>query len=215
MVVVDSREPWEQIAENFISDGFHNFHTEKLEHKTDFLVEGEDEVLGIQRKQVNDLVSSLTTLKDDLHELRQRRDVSMLLVEGRWKISGANIALRRGRSLVEAVPISTWHNFMFSQQRRGTLLAYTTSLSETCKVLARAEEWMQSGMSPPVSSVSDPSTLLQFFPGIGPKLASRVEGEFGGVYPAFMNVENWDEVSGIGEKTRDDCLHWIQERDQE
>lgn len=213
MVVVDSREPWEQIAENFIEGGFHNFHTEKLEHKADFLVEGDGETLAIQRKAVNDLVSSLDTLKDDMHELRQHHEPTMLLVEGTWKVAGSNIALRRGSSLVEACRLSTWHNFMFSQQRRGTLLGYTTCLSETCKVLARSERWMQKGMSPPTSEISDPSTILQFFPGVGPKLAERITDEFGDAKTALEQIESWDEVSGIGDATKTDCLDWIAEEE--
>lgn len=208
MLKIDTREPYEEIIDKLIDVGYSDYDIEKLEHKTDFLFHGEQE-FGIQRKTVNDFVSSLDTLKDDLHELRQHNDLTGLLLEGEWQTAGQSIALRRGASLVETVPISSWHNFMLSQQLRGTVLIRTTSLSETCKTLAAVDAWLDSDMSAPTTQADDPETMLTMIPSIGPGRANKLMREYDSTYDALVHVGDWDGVNGIGEKTKGDALDYL------
>lgn len=210
-LTIDTREPYDKMGETLIDLGIMDFEVEKLDHKADFDVDMADgESFRVQRKTVNDFVSSLDTLKDDLHELREHSDASALLIEGDWKLAGTNMGLRRGSKLEQAMEIKAFHNFVLSQQLRGTMFMRTTSLKETCLALAHAHEYFDGPVTPPSSGIDNPEVLLQYFPNIGQTTANKIIGEYGDVYSALSNIQSWEDVDGIGEKTKMGVIEWLQ-----
>lgn len=207
-IVVDSREPWERVFDYLEEYNAPQHRLEALENKADFVVDNAEEV-AIQRKEVNDFVGSLDTLKDDLFELRTHHDNSALLIEGRWRVSSGGVVLiRRGSSWSQTIPVEHLHKFVLSQQLRGTLFIRTTDLRETCQWLVNAFEYMDGSVQAGPSSES-PVVLLTLFPGIGPGLAEEILEEYGTVGDALSNVENWEDVHGIGAKTIESVDDWL------
>lgn len=210
-VTIDTREPWEKAASHFsrfdVDSRVDTLNENSGHPKADFLIElDEGETFGIQRKSANDFVSTMTDgdrdLKRDLFQLRNYHDHSALLIEGFWKFTGSQIALRRGRSYVQTgLSARSWHNFVLSQQIRGTMYVHTTEFRETCAVVAWFADYMGGSPTPPVASIEDPATVLQILPGIGPELADRIEARFDNPFRAMMNLDRWQqEVEGIGPK---------------
>lgn len=219
-LLVDTREPWEEIADR-LSDipGPYSYEIRTLNDnhghpKADFVVQPPDGLeLAIQRKTAHDYASSLDTLKDDLYRLRTGHEASMLLVEGDWEVAGDQIALRRGRRVVPSLGLPTWHNFILSQQVRGTMYARTSSLTETCRALVSWIEWCKGDLSPPTSHAGDPATWLATLPRIGPQRAQAIIDEYQDGADALQAVQDWEEVAGIGEVTHQAVLDWLTDQD--
>lgn len=215
-IVVDSREPWEQVIEYLTDFGATNTRLDTLNAnsghpKADYIVDSGME-LAIQRKTCNDFVGSLDSLKDDLYELRTAHEASALLIEGSWRNVGSQVGLRRGKEVVPVCSLDTWHNFILSQQLRGTMYIQTMGLSETCMVLVNLASYLNGDWSPPTSKVDDPSLLLQMLPGVGPTLAGRIIDQYGDVLEALQWIDTWaDEVDGVGPTTNERVLNHLTE----
>lgn len=216
-VVIDTREPYEEVGDNMAEVGFFDWRFEALnepEHpKTDYLV-GDEEKLAIQRKEVNDFVGSIGDLGEELHEMRQsdHHDMTALLIEGSWKVTQKNIALRRGRTLKEVVSMDVWHRFLLSQQARGTMFIRSTCLAETSYLIQSLDGWLQKMKTPPLDTITSPDMILQLVPGIGPQTAGTlVDGDegFGSAYEALLHIGEWEDVDGIGPKTQERAIQFF------
>lgn len=214
MIVVDSREPWEAV---FDCLGAHpdvepaDYKLEALngpEHpKTDYLVA--DGKLAVQRKEINDFVSSLGDLKDELFAMRKAHEFSMILVEGDWMVADGRVALDRGASVEKTVPVQTLHNFVVSQQLRGTVFVRTSALSETVQTVVAMDAFVRGPMRPPIEASDDPTMLLQLIPGIGPLLSGKLAAHYGSAYNALVNIGQWTEVDGVGIQTQETAVRWF------
>lgn len=214
MIVVDSREPWEDVFAHLEALEADEYRLEALNGpghpKTDYVVA--DGKLAIQRKEINDFVSSLGDLKDELFAMREAHEFSMILVEGDWMVADGRIALERGASVEKTVPVQTLHNFVVSQQLRGTAFVRTSSLAETVQTIVAMDEYIRGPMRPPVESSDDPTMLLQLIPGIGPLLSGKVAAEYGSAYNALVNIGRWEQdVDGIGMKKQERALRWFKQ----
>lgn len=215
MIIVDTREPWERIIDHLGEIGAEpEYRVDTLHHKIDFEITPEEDVIGVQRKTCNDFVSSIDTLKDDLYELRQHCDIPVFLLEGDWRLAGSTIGLRRGSSIVQTVPTQAWHNFIISQQLREMVYVRTSSLKDTCRVLVHLHDYFQGVQSPPVDDIGGPEQILQMFPDIGPGLAQNLLDNYENVYTALKYIDRWDEVDGIGGKTRMNVKQWLLGHDE-
>lgn len=215
MIKIDSREKkyikmCEYLAES-LPDGT-TFNVEKLDHGADYLVNNENE-LAIQRKTVNDFTGSLDTLKETLHKLRSNYELSALLIEGDWKIAGSQIALRRGGRLVQTgVSFKVLHNFVLSQQLRGTMFFRTASMRETAMLLSNVHGYLDGSISPSVE-MSDPHELWVNFPNIGPERADAINRFYDSPYKAIRQCpEGWSNVDGIGPATVEQIIDWLKLR---
>jgi len=180
-----------------------------LDHGADYIVRNKSE-LGIQRKTMNDFSGSIGDgLKGTMSDLRQNYEHSALLLEGSWKIAGGSLTLRRGGSMVQVMPLSSFHNFILSQQLRGSHVYHTANLKETSYALRDYHSYLDGTISPS-RSVDDPEEMLALFPNIGPKKAERLVEKFGNVHYALNQFpNNWDRVDGIGQATVDDIDAWL------
>lgn len=215
MIRIDTREPSVAIADTLVEKvGFTEFAVETLYHGADFVLDVNDSETGIQRKRVNDFVGSIGDLKETLFDTRTRYDHSVLLLEGEWQTAGGSIGLRRGKKIVTVMDLNQWHNFLVSQQLRGTLYVRTASRAETCRVLVSLHGYLADSQSAPVSAADDPRDVLLLLPGIGPERAEAVLDEYGHVHRALANLYRWEEIDGIGAQTRQTVIDWLEETDQ-
>lgn len=207
-IIIDSREPWERMFEYLEGLDAPEYRLDPLDHKADYVLRNADE-LAIQRKEMNDFVSSLDTLKKDLYELRANYQYSALLLEGHWRVSNSGVLLlRRGSSWSETIPVQQFHNFVVAQQLRGTLCFYTVDLQETAQLLVNAHDYID-GEIQTAPNFGSPVAVLTMFPGVGAKVAGRLWDEYNTLGNALDNVEEWEHVRGIGEKTQEEVLDWL------
>lgn len=206
-IIIDSREPWEGVFNHMAELDAPEYRLEALDHKADYIIRNEAE-LAIQRKTISDFASSLDTLKEDLFKLRTHYEYSALLLEGDWKVVNGAVALRRGSNYHQTIPVTTLHNFVLSQQIRGTMLLQTMNLEETCRLMVDYYDYLD-GDIPTGPSGRNPSTILTLFPGIGPTTAGRLMEKYGNVGDALDDIENWDDIKGIGDKKIEGVLSWL------
>lgn len=212
MIVVDTREPTEDITASLdkLRAPYRVATLNGPEHpKADFIVGSG--ALAVQRKTVNDFVGSLRDgLKDDLFRLRSAHQMSALLIEGSYKIHAGEIAVRRGRTYEPVLSVEAYQNFLLSQQLRGTMLIRTANLTETCAMLAGADKYLRGDdRTPPVREPDKPSDMLQLVPSVGPKTAEALVAEYGDAWTAITRLDDWDEVDGIGQKTKQKAIDWF------
>ena len=209
-IQIDTREPWEDFVDAFnrCEVDFDVF-VEKLDDKADFLIRNNGRELAIQRKRVNDFANSIDSLKNTMHILRTNYENTALLIERDWTYGGTEIAVRRGRKKHRVMGMDQWHNFILSQQFRGSMYIRTTDLYESTYAMKSAHSWLGKDLTVPTSHIDDPSVILQMIPGIGPKTCERLIATYGDALSAMQCIDSWDDVDGIGEKTKSDSTEWM------
>lgn len=166
--------------------------------------------VGVQRKEINDLVSSLRDgrLGRQLIAMKQL-DLTVLLLEGkpRWTADGSLIG-NTNYTRTQHLGV-TW-----SVQSRGIWIASTDSLDDTIAWLSLFQKWCakvrktsslesrpkgRDEFGKDVQGRDFAIHLLQSFPGVGREVAGNVVDHFGGV-PFQWNVteEELYEVKGLG-----------------
>lgn len=111
------------------------------ERGVDFLLTSPAGLIGVQRKEIRDLVASI---RDDriCRELGQSKDLTqtVLLVEGDWRWQPSGQSLR-----VEGFTRPQLDGLLLSFQANGWWVLTSESLQETCEVLARMKNWFSRG----------------------------------------------------------------------
>lgn len=166
--------------------------------------------VGIQRKEVNDLIASIHDgrLQKELQQMKTL-GLGVLLVEGtlRWTEDG---------QLLSSSPwtVSQHLGVMWSVQSRGFWIASTDHLRATCNYISTFTRWLAKSQTsslnkrPGATSVWGSVNsrdwalhLLQSFQGIGYDLATAIYDHFGRL-PLTWTVNELDlqQVPGIGPK---------------
>ncbi len=182
-------------------------------HGADILMLSQAGMVGVQRKEIHDLVSSKRNglLEKELAKMAAL-DHRVLLIEGdfRWASNGDSLAVRYGRYRQ-----SEHDSFETAIQGRGFTLAYTTSLEHTATRLVHMERYYDNLSSYVAGGRPKPSAgvwgtrdsrdwavhLLQSFEGIGPKQAGAMIDHFTKLPLAWTCTEaDLLAVKGIGKK---------------
>lgn len=184
----------------------------------DFLIPVAGGFIGVQRKTVRDLLSSLTDGRLSHDALRMTDLVyPVLLIEGYptftldGLISGASGDPNGIRS--NNFSKRSYWGLLLSAQEKGLFVVQSANLAETAEVLTEIETWAKKERhdafnSRPKPSQSDVMTrrdwgifLLQSFRGIGREVAGRIIDHFGGVPLAFtVEEKELTGVRGVGAK---------------
>jgi ERCC4-type nuclease len=169
--------------------------------------------VGVQRKEINDLIASVHDgrLGKELVQL-ERCSVAMLVVEGRPKWTTDGILLRS-----HGAP---WHrtthrSVLLTIQSKHVMVQESDSISDTATVIQHLRKWMEKGVDGhgfrhrpgPVSMWGHADNqdwaehLLQGFEGVGPGVAKKIIEKFGGP-PLRWDVteEELMTVDGVGVK---------------
>jgi ERCC4-type nuclease len=176
----------------------------------DYLISSESMgTVGIQRKEVSDLVASVRDgrLQREL-PLMQRLDIAILLVEGtiQWTESGENVNLRTKWTRAQHLGV------LWSIQSRGIWINCVGNLAESGQYLLLLSKWAEkerhSSLNdrPKNGSVSFASQeraekmwVLQGLNGMGEGLAGRILDHFGELPLTWtITADELSQVPGIG-----------------
>lgn len=172
---------------------------------------------GVQRKQLDDLVSSLRDgrLQREVAMMTADSGVTMphLIVEGAVKFTGDGMLIRDGWG--QDFTKRQWRGLLWSLQQAGVAVSYAPTPTETAELIVDLHAWSRKARHSTLKSRPGPASsewgtrsstswqrhLLQGFDGIGPELADAIIARFGGA-PLKWTVDS-DElrmVPGIGPK---------------
>lgn len=163
--------------------------------------------VGIQRKEINDLIGSLRDgrFSKELGQMRSL-DLGIVMIEGtpQWSRDGFLLSVR---SFTQA----QWDGVLFSIQAEGLWLVRTSGISETARSLLNLEKWLSKERHgirtrPKVQGEWGTASnrewgvhILQGFPGIGVDTAGNIYDHFGGVPLRWdCGRDDLQEVKGVG-----------------
>lgn len=179
----------------------------------DFLFVANKQWVGIQRKEVQDFLSSVADgrLQKELAQLQSCAH-KILIIEGKvqWTNEGEMMGKGYGRTWTR----KQWRGILWGIQSRGIWIEYTDSIGDTILTLNWIESWFSKDSHGslerrpgPVSLWGHPSNddyqrhLVMGLPGVGPELADRICKRFKGVPFGWRITEDeLTQVEGIGKK---------------
>ena len=208
--IIDSREPSE-MRSRMIELGWESRQLFSADY---WFFTHDYKKVGIERKEIGDLFSSLAVITDEntgdkksgrlttqLENMIEHYDFPILLIEGNWRqVSEGKIISARG---IEYYSWSMIWNYIRSQQHKGITIELTLSMNHSIKRLNELYAWYQKpfhtgGLNK--NTYSD-DRILAFPSGCRGKTAMNVLE----VFKSLLAVANADKedflnVEGIGEK---------------
>lgn len=182
---------------------------------SDFLFPSPHGLIGIQRKAVSDLVSSLRDrrLPREIVQM-EGLDHAFLIVEGDWDWDWEGISRRTGYTLSE------YRGLVMSMQIiHGIHVLTTDSIEETAETLRHMEVWFSkkehgSLLRMPKAKVAAELHILQYFDGISLTRAKAIYDWFGRV-PLQWTVTRkaMQDVPGLGKVTVDKLFKILPEKE--
>jgi ERCC4-type nuclease len=175
-------------------------------HGCDVVWTGPTGLVGVQRKELTDLWSSLRDgrLAREVALMRLLA-VRILLVEGRvrWSASGH---LSTARSPLTRTQL---RGLLLSAQQRGLWVVHSDDIEDSADALVHLRRWVAKArhtaldVRPPAGDAPGTRSwavhLLQSFPTIGPTLAGAIHDHFGGLPLAWrVGIEQLAAVKGLG-----------------
>ena len=174
----------------------------------DFLIVTGDGFVGVQRKEVRDLVASLRgdRIARELGQSTSLRQ-TILVVEGDWKWQAS------GESrTVPGFLRAQYDGFLLSIQHHSWWVATSDSMAGTARLVRQVESWFQKTKHNSLAARPNHRGawgttrnrdfavhLLQSFDGIGVEQAGRIYDHFGGVPLAWtVDKDEMMRVAGIG-----------------
>lgn len=166
---------------------------------------------GIQRKEVGDLLSSVTDgrLSKELAQM-QAIEQAILVVEGRLHWTGEGELLGEYGNMTRR----GFHGMLWSVRQRGVWVEFTTNLEHTMDVVRWLADWSRKERHSGLRNRPGPQTtwghitdrewgihLLCGMDGIGPGMAAAIFDHFGSVPMKWtVTPEELQQVKGIGPK---------------
>ena len=211
--IVDSNEPviirekllelgWEQRR---LYSGDYSFFT------------GDYKKVGIERKEVGDLFSSLgDKLNRQLEQLLDQYDFRILLIEGSWKRLSTDEKIISGRGIEHYTWDLVW-NYLRRWQDKGVTLELTTSLGHTIRRLNSLYALYQKSFSLMGKSKEfGDSRILAFPSGCRGKTAQLVLEQFGSLRAvAGASTEQLKNIKLIGDKKAELIVNHFQKGGKE
>lgn len=176
----------------------------------DFLVPCPSGMVGIQRKEIHDLIASRADgrLARELAQMKQL-DIAILLVEGRLRWTSDGV-LSTSRSKWTR---SQHLGLLFSVQSGGVWINSSESIQESREYLLQLEKWFMKTTHKGLMTRPKPQTIwgdrqdrdwaihtIQSVDGVGPEMAGRIFDMYGLPFTMTVSVEDLLKVDGIGRK---------------
>lgn len=178
----------------------------------DFMFFAHKQWIGIQRKEISDLIASLADgrLSREVAQM-QSLDQRILIVEGSVRFSNDGEMMDRpfGQKLTE----KQWKGLLWSVRAKDIWVDYTTDIDNTIDWLTWFESWFKRDKHNsldrrpgPVSLWGNPTNsdyqrhLVMGLPGVGPELADRIVKLFGVPFGWRISYEDLLTIDGIGPK---------------
>ena len=201
--IVDSMEPWPIVSE-LLKTGWER---SRLYSGDYFFLTTDFKKVGIERKEVGDLISSIgERLSKQLQSMLDYYDFSILLIEGNIKHIDGKMLTSRG---VARVMLEGYRNFVRTWQDRGVTVERTSGHSDTIIRLNELYTYYQKlvhtgGITK--RQVGDPR-LLAFPPTVGIKTGKKILEELGSLYAvANADLETLLNIPDIGPKRAEAIL---------
>lgn len=183
------------------------------QYGVDFLWRAHGQWWGVQRKEVKDLLASVTDgrLSKEVQQMRSSVGEAMVIIEGSvtWTVEGVLMTKGYGNGMWTR---SQWDGLMFSLLHEGAKVIRSGGLKETADLVKGYETWSMKEKHMSLKGRPGPQVmwgrpgnkdyqihLLMGLPGVGYELAKRIVEHFGGI-PWRWTVTRRDlmEVEGIG-----------------
>lgn len=168
-------------------------------------------VVGIQRKELNDLVASLTDDRISREIIAMKElDHAIWLIEGvpQWSSDGQLLSTRTRYTLTQH------RGFLFTLLFQGFSLLSTVTLTDTGLLLSQLEKWLGkekhrgiNGRQPPRGMFGSPDVrewqihFLQGLPGLGYERANAIVSHYGGLPLRLCEGVSLEDVAGVGKNT--------------
>jgi ERCC4-type nuclease len=179
------------------------------QYGADFLIFCPLGMVGIQRKELSDLVASHNDdrIARELISMKEL-DIAVWLIEGapQWSSDGQSLWTRSNYTL------SRHLGFLFTLLSQGFWLLSTATITESGLLLSQLEKWLRkekhngiNGRTPPRGMFGQPDDnewrvhFLSGLPGLGSTRASAILEHFGGLPLALTG--DLSTVPGVGKKT--------------
>lgn len=199
-ITVDSREQARLVQplinEMLMEDRWKD--VEVVRHKLvygDYLLEDGKTSLIIERKTISDFVNSYAkgNLSDKLFMMRLFHDRTMLLLEGRYHISGDRIVTYQHHGVEYGMLRQTMLRFIMDQQDKGTAIWYTNNLDDTIyQIFLMAENLTHMEIPHPTCKCGKARELFLQLPGVGEKKLEKLMETYSTPLEALEHMEAWD-----------------------
>lgn len=181
--------------------------------------------VGVQRKEINDLVASVYDgrLAREL-VMMKRCSLAVLIVEGtpQWTMDGQLMSRGQNGRTQNQGPLWTKNQhrgLLFSIASQGIQVYGTESVSDTVQMCRQLQEWlgkekhsMLQGRPGPETVWGTPNNrdfqrhLIMGLPGIGAELADRILDTLGMPFGLRVGVKELMTVPGVGKKKAEQML---------
>lgn len=180
------------------------------EYGSDFLIVCPLGLVGVQRKEVHDLIASRSDdrLARELPQMKQL-DIAILLVEGRLKWTSDGLLSTSRTKWTRAMHLG----LLLSIQSQGVWVTSSESLQESREYLSHLESWMMKENHKGINIRPKPQTkwgqltdrdfaihFIQGLDGIGPGVAGAIFEKFGFPFTMTLTKEQLQSVDGVGPK---------------
>lgn len=180
-------------------------------HGVDILFASNGQWIGIQRKEMNDLIASVMDgrLQREVAMMQCRLAVAMVIIEGQpqWTTEGQYIDKGGYRQWT----VAQHRGVLWSLRQKGIWVDATKSLADTCDTVEMFERWVGKSKHRGLEHRPGPVAmwgkvdnrdyachLVMGLPGVGPELADRIVEEYGVPFRWKITVEDLEKVKGIG-----------------
>lgn len=174
--------------------------------------EGVDQLWGVQRKELKDLIASVGDgrLAKEVAQMRDTIPIPMVVIEGKiqFDLSGNLMWNSWGQDFTRA----QWKGMLWSLMSEGVHIEYTKDIGETVALIQLYAKWSQKAKHTSIMRRPGPFSpwgtvgsedyavhLLQGFDGLGTDRAKAIVKHFGGVPLQWTATEQeMLKVPGIG-----------------
>ncbi len=181
MIIIDTREQYKEEIKIQLEQVGITVHLLQLEHYADYLVSLGQQVMGVQRKTMGELLTQMGEIRARLPELSEAGYTPVLLVEEEgFKVSkDGKILLPRGNKLYETgTPITAYYNFLASVKKSGVDVVTVKDLNFSIWWLYSLHRYIQEEHYPhlPCKYTTQEQLVgaLMGVPGVGEKKAKAL-----------------------------------------
>lgn len=189
MIIIDTREKFKAFAEQKLNEMGIKTKLEACPFYADYIIDVNEQRIGIQRKSFNELISQMNEIKQRSTELLEFYDAGYLLLEHpeyakiRTNAEGLILTYRQGSAMFQSqTNIQNVYKFLFSLRKKGLIVEWSMDYQWTIHWLAALHDYTNSthlktwyyGKRDYYTIEERAISALACADGVGKKLASQI-----------------------------------------